>query len=340
MGLPNQEVKRIADTTSLLPALVPASVSLRKEATLSNLWGGFIQSRGDLAPNSLDTYRHIGKRFLRFFREKELTPENLLAWCQHLRSVKNHQGRPISAANIHQNNALIRTFLKFIKKLGFIKHDLWEFVDLPKLPDPKMPEIVTDEEYQRIKRSLENADKYQWALWLIILGYRSGMTMCDCCNLRWEQVFLNDEGESYMDVPRQKMRRYGEKAVCRIPIVPGSDLHEWLLKLLAAKPFNYKRHDGLNFVHQDCPGKHDGPGRHLMTEDFRKIFKRAGVHGRSFASLRRTFISNLVNSGMEYALVCKITGHTNMKTLLAYVRPDRKALQDGVMKAQQFAENR
>lgn len=332
------EPKRIADHSDLLPELVPAP--LKKAATLSNLWGTFVEQKNPV-PTTQEQLRFIGKRFLDFFREREINVQNLQDWCKFLRSVKNHQGQPISPGHIFKINANVRSFLKFIKKLGFIKHDLWEFVEMPKVPDPKMPEIVSAEEYERIKASIKNVEKYQWALWMIIVGYRTGMTMCDCANLRWEQVFLNDTSESYMDVPRQKLRRFGEKAVCRIPIVPGSDLHEWLLKLQAQRPFNYKRADGMNYVHQDCPGMHAGlENRRRMTKDFSDIFRRAGVKGKSFASLRRTFISNLVNSGMEYALICKITGHTNMKTLLGYLRPDRKALEDGVMKAQQYAEER
>lgn len=336
MGLPSQEPKRIADLSEILPELAP--LPLKKAATLSNLWGSFVEAKNP-APNTIEKLRHIGNRFLHFFRERELTVTTITEWNKFLRSVKTQKGKPLGMAMVHSTNATIRSFLRFIKKLGFIKHDLWEFVELPPVPDPPLPELVSEDEYQRIKASLEKAQKLQWALWMIILGYKTGMTMCDCANLRWEQVFLSDTGESYMDVPRQKLRRFGEKGVCRIPIVPGSDLHEWLLKLQADRPNNYKRHDGLNYVHQECPGYHAGTiNRRIMTHTFCEIFKKAGVHGKSFASLRRTFISNLVNSGMDYALVCKITGHTNMKTLLGYLRPDRKALQDGVMKAQQYAE--
>jgi integrase len=337
MGLPNQERKLIADRTDVLPALMPSVAPMKKAATLSNLWGLWIESRGPLAPNTINLYRYIAKRFLHYFREKEVTPENMLAWCKYLRSLKNVKGLPLSEARIKEINAPIRGFLRFIKKLGFIKHDLWEFVELPKLPDPKMPELFTEEEYQKIKDFLTPIEKWQWLLWLCILGYRTGMTLIDCCHLRWEQVFLNDEGESYMDVPRAKMRRWGEKAVCRIPIVPGTDLHEWLLKL--KKVENYKRFDGLNYVHQDCPGIYSNTMFEIHGE-FRAAFNRVGIRTKSFATFRRTFLSNLVNSGMHYALICKISGHTNMKTLLRYLRPDRKALQDGVMKAQQYAESK
>lgn len=332
-GTWNHEPKRIADMSNVIPELAP--VPLKPAATLSNLWGTWIGSR-QLAPNSLEAYRFEGKRILAFFREREMNVQSILDWCKYLRTVKNHKGGPLSAKSIHLTNSTLRSFLKFIQKLGFLKHNLWEFVELPKLPESKPPELVTEAEYQALKAHLKNSDRYQWALWMIILGYRTGMTMCDCANLRWEQVFLNDTAESYMDVPRQKMRRHG--IVCRIPIVPNSDLHEWLLKLQSTRHLNYKRFDGLNFVHQDCPGYHAGRGRHYMTEDFARLFAQAGLKGKSFASLRRTFISNLVNSGMQYALICKITGHTNIKTLLGYLRPDRKALRDGVMKAQQYAE--
>lgn len=330
MGLPNQERKLIADTAEILPVLAPAP--LKKAATLSNLWGSYVASKGQISWNYQEQLRLLAKRFLGFFREKELCPETLLAWCKFLRSTG------IAVQQISKHNAHVRAFLKFLKKLGFIKHDLWEFVELPKLPDPKMPEIVTEEEYQRLKALLVDSEK-QWLLWLFILGYRTGMSLCDCCHLRWEQVFLNHDGESYMDVPRIKLRHLGEKAVCRIPVIPGSDLHEWILKLAASRATNYKRADGLDYVHQEAVGYYDY-NFHIVSTSASNVFRKAGIKSKTFASFRRTFISNLVNSGMDYALVMKVTGHTNIKTLLRYLRPDRKALQDGVMKAQQYAETR
>lgn len=314
----------------------PATVSLKKAATLPNLWDMFTTAKNP-APNSAELYKFIGIRFLNFFADKNLDSSTIMDWNKHVRAGKNPSGEPIGVLRIHKINVTVRSFLRFIKKHGFIQDDLREFVELPKLPDPKLPEIVTNEEYQSLKSYLEDRQDFQWALWMIIVGYRTGMTMCDCAQLRWGQVFLNEAGESYMDVPRHKLRRFGEKAVCRIPIVPGSDLYEWLLKLRANEPDN----DGMKYVHQDCLVRYSGiEKRRAMTHSFSKIFRRAKVKGRSFASLRRTFISNLVNSGMDYALVCKITGHSNLKTLLGYVRPDRKALQDGVMKAQQYAESK
>jgi|GEM_PF-5873202 Phage integrase family. len=332
------EPKLIADHTEILPELAPAP--LKKAATLSNLWGTFVESKNP-APNTTHNLRFIGKRFLGYFREQELTVQSMVNWCKYVRSIKNNSGKPISASRVHDIQCKVRSFLKFIQKLGFIKHPLWEFVEIPRMPDPKMPEIVSDEEYQRLKDFLKDAERWQWVLWMCILGYRTGMNLQDCAHLRWENVFLNDTSESYIDIPRIKLERFGEKAVCRIPIVPGSDVHEWLLKL--RKVENYKRADGLNYVHQDCPGLYSWgqPCGQRMGRSIVSLFRQCGINnGKSFASFRRTFVSNLVNSGMDYALVCKITGHTNIKMLLRYLRPDRRALQDGVMKAQQYAEER
>jgi integrase len=330
----SQEQKLVADYTEVLPELAPAP--LKKAATLSNLWGMWIEMKGDLAPRSLEFYRYIASRFLNRFRNDEITVEGLVDWCTHLRTrISPHTGRPLGPAKINEINVRIRGFLRFLKKMGFIRHDLWEFVKLERVPEPKLPVIITDEEYQRLKAHLEKKERYQWMLWLCILGYRTGMSLIDCVHLRCEQVHMVDEGESYMDVPRIKLRRFGDKSICRIPIVPGTDLHEWLLKL--AKVARYKRADGMNYVHQDCPGYY-AYGHAMMTRDVILQMRQVGLQGRSFATFRRTFISNLVNSGMHYALISKVTAHTNLKTMLRYLNPDRKQLQDGVMKAQQYAE--
>jgi site-specific recombinase XerD len=106
------------------------------------------------------------------------------------------------------------------------------------------------------------------------------------------------------------------------------------MNLKKQERFNYVRHDGIrDFVHQDAPGLHQCKFASIYR-DFRNIFQRAGITPTlTFKHLRNTFCSNLVNSNTNLALVCKMTGHQNVTTLLRYLKPDWQSLQDGLARA-------
>lgn len=329
----------------VLPPLQPGppAQKLKPATTLPNLWRVFVGLKGDLAPNTLSHYDIIGKRFCKFFKNRELTPQTMTQWLMFLREIRKGGKRDvkIGAYRINHLNHRIKGFLHFLHRQGFIYTPLWECI--PTLPEePRKPaQIITEQEYEAIKAYMKDRDRFQAQLWLCILGYRTGMSLVDCCHLRWKDVHLDENGPSYMDIRRWKIRRHGDKAMCQIPIVPNTDLYQWLLKL--RKVDNYKRHDGItDYVQQDCPGLYAAnrlTGMSGLDRDFRHVFSKAGIEpDKTFRHFRNSLCSALVNSGMQLALVCKITGHTNVKTLLRYLKPDRQALQDGMLNAQQYAE--
>lgn len=332
----------MSDTAlEILPPLPPSPPAqrLKPAATLPNLWRAFVGLKGDLAPNTLSHYDIIGKRFCKFFKNRELTPQTMTQWLMYLRgheSGRKGTGK-LGAYRINHLNIRIKGFLHFLHRQGFIYTPLWECI--PTLPEPerKPAQMITEQEYESLKAYIKDRDRFQPQLWLCILGYRTGMSLVDCCHLRWKDIHLDENGPSYMDIRRWKMRRLGDKALCQIPIVPNTDIHQWLLEL--RKVENYKRADGMtDYVHQDCPGLYCNIMRSL-NDDFKYLFGKAGIErGKTFRHFRNSLCSALVNSGMQLALVCKITGHTNVKTLLRYLKADRQALQDGMLNAQQYTE--
>lgn len=320
-----------------------ATVPLKKATTLPNLWWKWQQTKEPLQPNTRASYYNTGRLFTEFFRNRKFCPEEFLNWHESVKARRTN-GKPIKAIQVNKINTTARGFLRWLYQMQFTAHDLSHCI--PLLPTPKTTEAkaVTEEQYLALKKFCAGKLWAQPYLWLIILGYRTGMSLTDCCHLRWNshesRVHLDDNGPSYIDIIRRKMAtRSGEKGRCLIPIVPGTDLHQALIERRIVQ--NYKRFDGIDdYVHQDCPGLHEWNGAfdsmHMMM---RRIFRGAGIpRGTTFKNLRNSFCSNLVNSGMNIGLACKITGHNNPKTLLAYLKPDRLALQDGVAKAFAYSE--
>jgi site-specific recombinase XerD len=313
----------------ILPKEKPAPT--KKITTLEDLFVMFIKLKGQIAPLSLQSYQVSGRMFCSFMNGRRLNPQTMVDWSLFMR-----QGRkPGTITKIH---TCVCGFLRFLHKMGYTREDLGQLIPRPPPIPSRVPQIITEDEYERLKAWCHGKLSWQVHLWLIILGYRTGMSLVDCCHLRWCHVTLNENGPSYIDVHRIKTARLGMKALCQIPIVPMTDVHDWMLHLKKQEHLNYKRFDGItDFVHQDAPGLYACTFARV-AQDFVKIFKGAKVgEGKTFRNLRNAFCSNAVNSGMQTGLVCKMTGHSSTSMLLKYLRPDRQALQDGLQKSFQYS---
>lgn len=304
---------------------------LQRISSLEDLWNVYVGLKGNLSLSTRRHYAFVCRKFVKFMEGRKLDHRAIVDWALSLR------GESLEPATIVFINTKIVGFLRFLKKMRYIHDDLAEV--MPKNPPipHKEPAMFTEEEYEKIKAYCTGRNWCQVHLWLIILGYRTGMSLVDACHLRWCNVHLNDNGPSYIDISRIKIARLGTKAMCQIPIIPFTDVHQWLIHLKKQEHLNYKRHDGItDFVHQDAPGFYTCTHQRIQ-QDFKNIFLRAGVTGKTFKNLRNSFCSNLVNSGTQIALVCKMTGHNNVQMLLRYLKADRRALQDGLAKSYQYS---
>jgi integrase len=305
---------------------------LKRITTIDDLWSVFVRIKGTLARNTSLEYMNTGRLFCKFMRDRTIDMKSITDWALFVQ-----EGR--QASTVNKINVKVKSFLRWLRAMNYTSSDLSIAIKTLIEPARREAKLFTEEEFNQVKEYCKGRNWCQVHLWLFILGYRTGMSMVDCCHLRWRDVHLNDNGPSYIDIYRIKTERLGQKALCQIPIIPFTDVHEWLLKLKAVEHLNYKRHDGItDYVHQDAPGFYTCSFQRI-GQDFKNIFLRSGIApGRSFKNLRNSFCSNLVNSGTQMALVCKMTGHNNVEMLLRYLKPDRRALQDGLNKAFQYAQ--
>ncbi len=334
------EVKTITTDLEVVPRQVPFEEpknQVVRMQDISSLWETYVRMRGKLAVTTKANYDQMGRRFCNFAANRPIGPTLLKDWMEYIQGiqVRRKSGpQPISAIKINWVNVRIKAFLLWLHKFGYLSQDYRSC--LPRLlePEQKASEIFTEEEYQVIKKYCTGRPWCQPQLWLIILAYRTGMSLIDCCFLRWRDVHLNHNSPSFIDIYRIKVERHGQKALCQIPIIPNTDVHNWLMFLKEREKDNYKRFDGItDFVHQDCPGLYQCTLQ-TLRQDFKNIFSRAGVKpGRTFRHFRNSFISNLVNSDVQLALVMKMTGHQNTATLMRYLKADRRSLQDGLARA-------
>jgi len=320
-----------------IEVLAPVVQALPKKVSFDYLWQKYMTAKLIISQSHRKQYLHAARQFVPFSEGKRLDYDLLAEFMQTLhKRYPNH--------NSYNRVAIkVRSFLKWLYDAHYVYVDMSKAVKLMPRPQRVTP-LWTHEEYEKFKTFLAPRPRRQIYLWLWILAYRTGMGLKDCCYLRWRDVHLNDNGPSFIDYYRIKLAHHGANGLCRIPIIPGSDLHEWLLRLKAVAHLNYIRSDGItDFVHQDAPGLFEycrgGWSPTVIQVEMCKLWKECGIRmkGRSFQNLRNTFISNLVNSGGQHSLICTMTGHRSMKTALMYLEPDRRSLQDTLQIAFDYA---
>jgi integrase len=169
----------------------------------------------------------------------------------------------------------------------------------PPKTDRSEREVFTHEEVQKI---LEATPSVEWQT-LILLGYFIGARLSDCVNMKWENIY-----------PEENVIIYRQQKTGKKVIVP---MHLQVLRHV--KGILPSGTEG--FLCPKLAGKGTG-GKHGLSEGFIRIVIKAGldpmvVEGkgvrrftrRSFHSLRHSFNSILANVGVSQEVRMKLTGH-------------------------------
>jgi integrase len=302
------------------------------------------QYASELSKSSVDDYWAMGMHWCAFANGKSLTPRLMLEWHLWLMDLKrpNSPTKKIAPARVNRHHSVIKKFLRWLKVMGVITLDPSLALPTLRTPAPAPRKKFEHEEYLRIISYGSRLPNRHCQTWLTMLGYHTGMSLVDCAHLKWDEVVLRDDAPSYIQKIRAKLRaRLGRKATCMIPIVAGGELWRWIKRLESRRHKNYKRLDGIDYVHQDAPLFYacDNP---TISERMRSFFAEElswrGIEGRSFKHLRNSFCSRMINSGNDAVLVSQMTGHQRLEQLAEYVVPDIRALQDAMIRALRWVE--
>lgn len=230
--------------------------------------------------------------------------------------------RGLSARSVQYRVLFIRRFFKWCVLMGYSTTRWGDY--FPRIRSAPVPEpvIIRQEEYLNIRKHCTDRDRE----WIVVLSFNTGMRMGDCCKLRW----------SHVDTKKQTIKKIVSKTALTtgksvfIPYNSGSDLHFFLMDMFNTKDDLILEDD--NYV---CPVMYLSYANNSksVVESFRKIFNKAGLPNNSFKHLRNTFESRLANSGMNMALAASITGRSDPKALMRYIKPDMEAAREGITKA-------
>lgn len=174
---------------------------------------------------------------------------------------------------------------------------------------------------KEISSLLDKANTHDLKL-LITIGIYTGLRISDCAKLKWENVDF--ERKIIKTIPI-KTRKHMD-APLEIP------MHPTLLKMLEATPHTDEYVSKTNA---------DGYESGTLSGQVIAIFKKCGietskmVNGKlklicGFHSLRHTFVSMAINSGMSPLLVQRIVGHSAVDMTSAYFHENQDKMREGI----------
>jgi integrase len=315
-------------TTELIPFSHQANQLVRFQAPRANTLYNRIQEYlatqfTGLAPS---TYRNV-KTSLELFElyagQHPISAPLVSAFPAWLDTSRHRLPTTIRKITVH-----LKRFLRWAYRLDYLPKDFTYSIPAVMIPRPPLPLIFSHAEYERLRDDAEGTPM-QWAF---ILAYHTGLDLVDVCFFRWASVDLS---AMVIRATRTKTKRFGEASISQIPIITGSDLHVALTRRAADSPRNAKPDD---FVCPELAAAYTWVDTNIHQTFLRFIRKRCPR--KTFKTFRRTFCSNVANSGMNIALACRMTAHSKPDIFLRYIRPDVEASRAGLETALQYAKDK
>lgn len=248
------------------------------------------------SPKTIKAYLHYNKDFLRFAKKKPLDVAN--------EDIKNYlfylaDQKDASASTLNLAINALKFYYFIILKRKFVYE-----IKRPK-KDKKMPVVLSREEVSRIFSSVTNVKHKA----ILMLTYSAGLRVSEVVKLKVEDI----------DIQRKLIRiRSGKGRKDRYSI-----LSEVALETLQEYLKEYKPQKWL-FLGQR-------KDKHLTERTTQKIFenacKKAGIRKEvTLHSLRHSFATHLMESGVDIRYIQELLGHKSSKTTEIYTHVSNRDL--------------
>lgn len=260
-------------------------------------------------------YQYICDCHLKRFVSENLVSEITNEMCEKfLIEEQSFEGRKLSLSTMKTICHVINQMLKYGK--SSVKVSLPEKIVLSYKYCPKEIPVFSVEEQRKLLNFLyDQTDRYKMGILICLF---SGLRLGEICALRINDIDLPNKCIKVSQTV-QRIKSNGEhktilycappKSADSIRTIPLCDaLHELLIKM-------------------DIQGEYLLNGKSLMEPRtyqymFSRYLKSAYISNKNFHSLRHTFATNCIGSGMDAKCLSEILGHSDVKTTMnRYVHP-------------------
>ncbi|MGQ1946787.1 tyrosine-type recombinase/integrase [Geofilum sp. OHC36d9] len=267
---------------------------------------GYLQNEKRSSHHTQVAYQHDLEQFFAFLGGDEtallasVKPKTVRNWIVELHKAD------MSPRTIHRKISSVRTFFKYLQRLGIIDGNPAASVNLPKTPK-RLPLFVKEQEMELLLDHTDFGDDYEGVRNKLILElfYDTGMRLSELVELRHRDVDLTE-----------KMVK-----------VLGKGNKERIIPLTNESVLLFKRY---NDVKNDTFGTTVEPWLFLTSKGakiYHKLVYRV-VHSslqmvttmqkKSPHILRHTFATVLLNRGADLNAIKELLGHANLNATQVY----------------------
>lgn len=301
--------RRLTELLTSLDKGVYAPPSKLTVADLLNQWiQGYVKTNCSI--RTLDAIQSIAKHhlipMLGHTQLKQLQPSAIQAY--YSRACEK-----LSARSVHYHHRILKQALKYAIRQGYLGHNPCDLVDPPS-PKGKPMRTLTQSEVTDLLIAANNNRYYP----VIYMAVSTGLRQAELLGLRWRDI---DIASRSISVNRVLYKRCGicqfnepKTAHSRRRVSMTAKLAEFLAEYRLERERLYheigKTISLDDLVFANIEGKPMDPG--VLTHNFARIAKKAGLQGVRFHDLRHTFASLMFLRGAKPKVISEALGHASV----------------------------
>ncbi len=269
-----------------------------------------------LSPLTRKSYHSDLHKFIQFLHERGRKGFEEVSRNEVMDYLMEEKERGLSPRSLSRNLVSIRMLFRFLAVEGYLKEDVTEVLESPRLWQV-LPRVLSVEEVDLLLRQPDRKTRLGIRDRAILeLLYASGLRAAELVGLKTidlnlESSFVRCWGKG----SRERIVPFGEKA------------HLALRSYLSrSRPLLQKGADpGALFLSR----RGAAMSRVWLWKLIRKYVLAAGIGKRvSPHTLRHSFATHLLSRGADLRVVQELLGHTDIKTTQIYTHIDRERLQE------------
>lgn len=329
----NRRLIKRNDLNTINDVIVEYYKSLEVEPTIEevfNKWINYKIERNEIQRQTVDRYKTDFERFFTDISQRKIKYID----CELLEKfvingIKKHK---LSAKGWENFRLVLKGVFKYAKKRGYSQIDINMFIsdlDLSKkifthVSKDDADNIFMPDELSEIVSRCNDKGKLN-ELGILLAAY-TGMRVGEIVALKWEDVFdtyiyvhrtqIRFKDDNGKDVYEIRDTPKTEAGIRKIAIVP--EVSKILKKLKAINPFT-------EYIFER---KNKPITKHCLCLALYRICDGLEIPRRGMHALRKTYASNLIDSGVPESVIISQMGHTDIKTTKDYYYYNNKTISE------------
>lgn len=273
---------------------VPQETPIRKNISLTNLLSEYLAfAKTEKSPGMVRKEGYILRIFVKFIPVGTVQQITI----QHIRNYKVAISDK-SPYTVRNYLSAVRALLKYAKMMGFLHQSPADNIKVPK-PPKQVPRYLNPGQLKVLLSELPARSKD-----VIYFFAKTGLRLSEGLALQWDDIKQRHIIVRQTKNPRQAFRAMPIDEKIRILLKRQPKASEYVFRIT----------------------------RQQLRDDFEKARRKAGLEWATIHTLRHTFASNLVMSGVGIRTVQELLGHTQIETTMIYAHLSMEHLEGAVKK--------